>query len=79
MHLIDTESGTRIKYAWPYFPFAEPFFELNTADVVESVGSAVVGVELRGTEIAFDIEVTVVTTDPATSPSPATGNMACDV
>ena len=66
-------------HAWPYFPFAVPFFELNTANVVESVGSAVVGVELRATEITFDVEVTVVTADPASSPSPATGNMACDV
>ena len=64
---------------WPYYPFAVPFFELNTANVNENVGSAVAFVELRGTEIAFDIEVTVMTTDPATSPSPATGNMASGV
>ena len=65
---------------WPYYPFAVPFFRLiPTLNVNESVGSAVAFVELRGTEIAFDIEVTVMTTDPATSPNPATGNMASGV
>ena len=59
--------------------FAEPFFQLGTSNVNEDAGSAVVVVELRATEIAFDLEVTVVTTAPASSPSPATGNMACDV
>ena len=45
----------------------------------EGDGSAGVVVELRADEIAFDLEVTVVTTAPGSSPSPATGNMACDV
>ena len=56
-----------------------PFFQLVADNVNEDVGSAVAFVELRATEIAFDVEVTVVTADPASSPSPATGNMACDV
>ena len=59
---------------WPYYPFAVPFFELNTTNVVESAGSAVVIVELRSTELAFDIEVTVETVFGT-----AAGIMACDV
>ena len=64
-----------------YCPFAEPFFELNTTDVVESAGSAVVVVELRAAEITFDVAVTVQTITAATATFPATGNMAwhCDV
>ena len=62
-------------HAWPYYPFAEPFFELNTTDVVESAGSAVVAVELRGTEITFDIAVTLATATAATAAFPATGNI----
>ena len=56
------------------FPFAEPFFQLTTSNVNEGDGSAVVVVELRGTEIAFDLEVTVQTIGGGT----ATGNTAWD-
>ena len=55
-----------------------PFFRLTAQNVNEDVGSAVAFVELRATEIAFDVVVTVVTADSASLNS-ATGNMACDV